>query len=103
MAWKGNIELNKQDKPFQQSPQCQSLIADGSVKVILVTCLATLQKKYQKLLRTRHSSLPSLADGLKYVERRGIWLRYWKRLALTSGTFFTGAVLHQCTTGQRRL
>ncbi|MCW1889967.1 family 20 glycosylhydrolase [Vibrio chagasii] len=23
--------LSKQDKPFQQSPQCQSLIADGTV------------------------------------------------------------------------
>ena len=31
VSWKGNIDLSKQDKPFAQSPQCQTLIADGTV------------------------------------------------------------------------
>ncbi|GEM79729.1 beta-N-acetylhexosaminidase [Vibrio superstes] len=31
VAWKGNIELDKQDMPFEQSPQCQALVADGTV------------------------------------------------------------------------
>ncbi|WP_087017025.1 beta-N-acetylhexosaminidase [Thaumasiovibrio subtropicus] len=32
VAWKGNIDLSKQDKPFARSPQCQTLIAEGTVK-----------------------------------------------------------------------
>ncbi|WP_367987069.1 beta-N-acetylhexosaminidase [Vibrio sp. NTOU-M3] len=31
VGWKGTIDLSKQDKPFAQSPQCQTLIADGTV------------------------------------------------------------------------
>lgn len=31
VSWKGNIDLSEQDKPFAQSPQCQTLIADGTV------------------------------------------------------------------------
>ncbi|NMT56838.1 family 20 glycosylhydrolase, partial [Vibrio parahaemolyticus] len=31
VSWKGTIDLSKQDKPFAQSPQCQTLIADGTV------------------------------------------------------------------------
>ncbi len=31
VAWKGNLDLAKQDKPFAKSPQCQALIAKGTV------------------------------------------------------------------------
>lgn len=31
VSWKGSIDLSKQDKPFAKSPQCQTLIADGTV------------------------------------------------------------------------
>lgn len=31
IAWKGNLDLSKQDKPFAKSPQCQALIKSGTV------------------------------------------------------------------------
>lgn len=32
VAWRGNIDISKQDKPFAQSPMCQKLLATGAVK-----------------------------------------------------------------------
>ncbi|PMN67435.1 beta-N-acetylhexosaminidase [Enterovibrio norvegicus] len=29
VAWKGNIDMSKEDKPFAQSPMCQKMIAEG--------------------------------------------------------------------------
>lgn len=31
VAWKGNIDMSKQHAPFEKSPQCQALVANGTV------------------------------------------------------------------------
>ncbi|MEZ8109415.1 beta-N-acetylhexosaminidase [Vibrio splendidus] len=68
VAWKGNIELDKQDKPFQQSPQCQSLIADGSVSDF-GHLPGYFAKEVSKIVAEKGiPHFQAWQDGLKYVE-----------------------------------
>ncbi|EKO3658321.1 beta-N-acetylhexosaminidase [Vibrio metschnikovii] len=66
--WKGTIDLAKQDKPFAQSPQCQILIADGTVSDFghLPSFFA---EQVSKIVAEKGiPSFQAWQDGLKYSE-----------------------------------
>lgn len=66
--WKGTIDLSKQDKPFAQSPQCQTLIADGTVSDFghLPSFFA---EQVSKMVADKGiPNFQAWQDGLKYSE-----------------------------------
>ncbi|CAH7034744.1 N,N'-diacetylchitobiase [Vibrio chagasii] len=68
VAWKGTIDLSKQDKPFAQSPQCQTLIADGTVSDFghLPSYFA---EEVSKIVAEKGiPNFQAWQDGLKYSE-----------------------------------
>ncbi|WP_394252573.1 beta-N-acetylhexosaminidase [Vibrio profundi] len=68
VSWKGTIDLSEQDKPFAQSPQCQTLIADGTVSDFghLPSYFA---EEVSKIVAEKGiPSFQAWQDGLKYSE-----------------------------------
>ncbi|WP_394240559.1 beta-N-acetylhexosaminidase [Vibrio astriarenae] len=68
VSWKGNIDLSEQDKPFAQSPKCQTLIADGTVSDFghLPSYFA---EEVSKIVAEKGiSNFQAWQDGLKYSE-----------------------------------
>lgn len=66
--WKGTIDLSKQDKPFAQSPQCQTLITDGTVSDFghLPSFFA---EQVSKMVADKGiPNFQAWQDGLKYSE-----------------------------------
>ncbi|QIA63945.1 family 20 glycosylhydrolase [Vibrio astriarenae] len=68
VSWKGNIDLSEQDKPFAQSPKCQTLVADGTVSDFghLPSYFA---EEVSKIVAEKGiSNFQAWQDGLKYSE-----------------------------------
>ena len=68
VGWKGTIDLSEQDKPFAQSPQCQTLIADGTVSDFghLPSYFA---EEVSKIVAEKGiPNFQAWQDGLKYSE-----------------------------------
>ncbi|WP_428771948.1 beta-N-acetylhexosaminidase [Vibrio sp.] len=68
VSWKGTIELAKQDKPFAQSPQCQTLIAEGTVSDF-AHLPSHFAEQVSKLVANKGIvGFQAWQDGLKYSE-----------------------------------
>lgn len=68
VSWKGSIDLSQQDKPFARSPQCQTLIEDGTVSDYghLPSYFA---EQVSKIVADKGiPSFQAWQDGLKYSE-----------------------------------
>ncbi|MGD8123044.1 beta-N-acetylhexosaminidase [Vibrio sp. TRT 2004] len=68
VSWKGSIDLSQQDKPFARSPQCQTLIEDGTVSDYghLPSYFA---EQVSKIVAEKGiPSFQAWQDGLKYSE-----------------------------------
>jgi hexosaminidase len=68
VSWKGTIDLSAQDKPFAQSPQCQKLIANGTVSDFghLPSYFA---EEVSKIVAEKGiPAFQAWQDGLKYSE-----------------------------------
>lgn len=71
VAWKGNLDLSKQDKPFEQSPMCQQAIADGVVEDY-AHLPSYFAEKVSKLVNQHGiASFQAWQDGLKYSKDAG--------------------------------
>ncbi len=70
IKWLGNgfIDLSKQDKPFQQSPQCRSLIADGTVATSLILPSHFAEQVSKIVADKGIPHFQAWQDGLKYSE-----------------------------------
>ncbi|WP_076585990.1 beta-N-acetylhexosaminidase [Vibrio ostreicida] len=68
VSWKGNIDLSIQDKPFEQSPQCQKLIEDGTVIDFSHLPSYFAQKVSEMVAEKDLPSFQAWQDGLKYSE-----------------------------------
>ncbi|WP_152468303.1 beta-N-acetylhexosaminidase [Vibrio sp. THAF190c] len=68
VSWKGNIDLSKQDKPFAQSPQCQTLIADGTVSDFGHLPSHFAEEVSKIVAEKGISNFQAWQDGLKYSE-----------------------------------
>ncbi|MDN3614350.1 beta-N-acetylhexosaminidase [Vibrio gallaecicus] len=68
VAWKGDIDLSKQDKPFAQSPQCQSLVASGEVSDFGHLPGYFAQEVSKIVAEKGIPHFQAWQDGLKYVE-----------------------------------
>ena len=67
VAWKGNVDSSKQDKPFGKSPVCQKMIADGKIKDV-AELPVYFAKEVSELAKERgFSTLQAWEDGLKYA------------------------------------
>ncbi|CAE6889261.1 COG3525 N-acetyl-beta-hexosaminidase [Vibrio sp. B1FLJ16] len=68
VSWKGTINLSEQDKPFAQSPQCQALIADGSVSDF-AHLPSHFAEQVSKMVASKGiPGFQAWQDGLKYSE-----------------------------------
>ncbi|GMM90321.1 beta-N-acetylhexosaminidase [Vibrio fortis] len=68
VSWKGNIDLSKQDKPFAQSPQCQTLIADGTVSDFGHLPSHFAEEVSKIVAEKGIPNFQAWQDGLKYSE-----------------------------------
>ncbi len=68
VSWKGNIDLSKQDKPFAQSPQCQTLIADGTVSDFAHLPSHFAEEVSKMVAEKGIPNFQAWQDGLKYSE-----------------------------------
>jgi hexosaminidase len=68
VGWKGNIDLSKQDKPFAQSPQCQTLIADGTVSDFGHLPSHFAEEVSKIVAEKGIPNFQAWQDGLKYSE-----------------------------------
>ncbi|KAB0304346.1 family 20 glycosylhydrolase [Vibrio fortis] len=68
VSWKGNIDLSKQDKPFAQSPQCQTLIADGTVSDFGHLPSHFAEEVSKIVVEKGIPNFQAWQDGLKYSE-----------------------------------
>ncbi len=68
VAWKGNIDQSKQDKPFAKSPQCQSLIADGTVADYGQLPGYFAQEVSKIAVKHDIPNFQAWQDGLKYID-----------------------------------
>jgi hexosaminidase len=68
VSWKGNIDLSKQDKPFAQSPQCQTLIADGTVSDFGHLPSQFAEEVSKIVAEKGIPNFQAWQDGLKYSE-----------------------------------
>ncbi|MGL4225093.1 MAG: family 20 glycosylhydrolase [Vibrio sp.] len=68
VSWKGNLDLSKQDKPFARSPQCQNLIANGTVSDF-GHLPSYFGEQVSKLVAEKGiPNFQAWQDGLKYSE-----------------------------------
>ncbi|MGF1682585.1 beta-N-acetylhexosaminidase [Photobacterium minamisatsumaniensis] len=66
--WKGTIDLSAQDIPFAQSPQCQALIADGTVSDF-AHLPSYMAEEVSKIVADKGiPNFQAWEDGLKYSE-----------------------------------
>ncbi|WP_260260122.1 beta-N-acetylhexosaminidase [Vibrio intestinalis] len=68
VAWKGNIDLSKQDKPFAKSPQCQALVANGTVNDFGQLPGYFAQEVSKIAVKNGIPHFQAWQDGLKYIE-----------------------------------
>ncbi|EMN7204482.1 beta-N-acetylhexosaminidase [Vibrio parahaemolyticus] len=68
VSWKGTIDLSKQDKPFAQSPQCQRLIADGTVSDFAHLPSHFAEEVSKIVAEKGIPNFQAWQDGLKYSE-----------------------------------
>ncbi|MGR5267211.1 beta-N-acetylhexosaminidase [Vibrio astriarenae] len=68
VAWKGNIDLSQQDKPFAQSPQCQALLQDGVVSDFGHLPSYFAQEVSKLVAEKGIPNFQAWQDGLKYSE-----------------------------------
>ena len=68
VSWKGNIDLSQQDKPFAQSPQCQTLIADGTVSDFGHLPSHFAEEVSKIVAEKGIPNFQAWQDGLKYSE-----------------------------------
>lgn len=68
VSWKGNIDLSKQDKPFAQSPQCQTLIANGTVSDFGHLPSHFAEEVSKIVAEKGIPNFQAWQDGLKYSE-----------------------------------
>ncbi|AUI85552.1 beta-N-acetylhexosaminidase [Vibrio azureus] len=66
--WKGTIDLSKQDKPFAQSPQCQTLIDDGTVSDFAHLPSHFAEEVSKIVAEKGIPNFQAWQDGLKYSE-----------------------------------
>ncbi|MBU2895738.1 family 20 glycosylhydrolase [Vibrio hepatarius] len=68
VAWKGNIDISKQDKPFAKSPQCQDLVASGVVSDY-AHLPSYFAEQVSKIVKDKQiTTFQAWQDGLKYSE-----------------------------------
>ncbi|GLT17293.1 beta-N-acetylhexosaminidase [Vibrio zhanjiangensis] len=68
VAWKGNIDVAKQDKPFAKSPQCQALVASGEVSDF-AHLPSYFAEQVAKIVKDKQiDNFQAWQDGLKYSD-----------------------------------
>lgn len=68
VAWKGNTDWSKQDKPFGKSPLCQKMIDEGKIKSV-DELMVYYAKEVAKMVKADgYSTLMAWEDGLKYAD-----------------------------------
>jgi hexosaminidase len=68
VSWKGTIDLSKQDKPFAQSPQCQTLITDGTVSDFAHLPSHFAEEVSKIVAEKGIPNFQAWQDGLKYSD-----------------------------------
>ncbi|GAB2639005.1 beta-N-acetylhexosaminidase [Vibrio panuliri] len=68
VAWKGTIDLSKQDKPFAKSPQCQALIKDGTVSDFAHLPSYFAEEVSKIVAQKGIANFQAWQDGLKYSQ-----------------------------------
>ncbi|MGL5223859.1 MAG: beta-N-acetylhexosaminidase [Aeromonas sp.] len=68
VAWKGNVDSSKQDKPFGKSPLCQKMIADGKIKEVGELPVYFAKEVSQMVKNHGLPTLQAWEDGLKYAK-----------------------------------
>ncbi len=66
VAWKGDIDLSKQDKPFARSPMCQTLIANGTVSDAAHLPSYFAEKVSEVVAKKGIPNFQAWQDGLKH-------------------------------------
>ncbi|RJX70136.1 beta-N-acetylhexosaminidase [Vibrio sinensis] len=66
--WKGSIDLSQQDKPFAKSPQCQTLIQDGTVSDYAHLPSYFAEQVSKIVAEKGIPNFQAWQDGLKYSE-----------------------------------
>ena len=67
VAWKGNVDSSKQDKPFGKSPMCQKMIDEGKIKEVGELPVYFAKEVGQMVKDRGFSTLQAWEDGLKYA------------------------------------
>jgi hexosaminidase len=68
VAWKGNTDWSKQDKPFGKSPLCQKMIADGKIADVQELPVYFAKEVSEMVKGHGFSTLQAWEDGLKYAK-----------------------------------
>ena len=68
VAWKGSIDQSKQDRPFEQSPMCQALVKDGTVKGFDELPSYFAEKVSAVVAKHGINNFQAWQDGLKYSD-----------------------------------
>ncbi|MFC3914458.1 beta-N-acetylhexosaminidase [Pseudaeromonas sharmana] len=67
VAWKGNVDLSKQDYAFAKSPACQRFVAEGKVKAVQELPSWFAREVSQQVKQHGMTALQAWQDGLKYA------------------------------------
>ena len=67
VAWKGNVDLSKQDYAFAKSPACQRFVTEGKVKAVQELPSWFAREVSQQVKQHGMTALQAWQDGLKYA------------------------------------
>lgn len=86
VAWKGNVDSSKQDKPFGKSPMCQKMIDDGKIKDVAELPVHFAKEVSEMVKGHGFSTLQAWEDGLKYATDASVFatdktrVNFWETL-----------------------
>lgn len=73
IAWKGDIDLSKQDAPFAKSPQCKALVASGKVEDYEHLPSYFAEQVAAIVAKNGIPNFQAWEDGLKHSKNAGVF------------------------------